>query len=118
MSGQHYSANVADGPIFRRRILVVRLASDEYVGDATGATIRSNGLRISTHHQMYFPQIWCFRLNTETRFTLRAPVEYRQRKDIHFHLVLVHHIVIPVDWIGHLSVSIRNEVVFSSRKAN
>lgn len=31
--------------------------------------------------------------------------EYCQRKDIHIHLVLVHHIAANVDWFGHLSVS-------------
>lgn len=106
MSGQHHRPNVLDEQIFRRRIPVIWLEHNELFRNAARSTNRSNGVRIPSHHKMYIPQIWCVRIDTETRFTMLAAVEHSQRKDVHFHLVLVHHIVGVVVRPDHISVSV------------
>lgn len=54
---------------------------------------------------MYLPQIWCVRIHTEARLPLYPAIEYCQREDIRFYLVLVHHFGDTFDWIIDLSVS-------------
>lgn len=106
--GERAAANVANESLLRRWILVVRLASDEFIRYATREAIRSNGLRVSTCHQMHFPQIRCVRFDSKARLTVYSSTEYCQRKNVHFHLVLVHHTNVAVAWIAGLSVSTRS----------
>lgn len=103
MFGQHNRPISSNEQILRWWILLVRMACYVLLWNTARATSGSDGVCVSSSHQMYIPQVWCFRFNTKTRFALYSPVEYCQRKDLHLHMVLVSDISVHVSRINNLS---------------
>lgn len=96
---QYFPSTVPDESVLRRRIPQLRIASSTIIRRAAGGTRGSYGLRFSTRHQMHFPQVWCIGNHTEARLPVHPAFEHRERENVHFHLVLVHH---PVDIVDRL----------------
>lgn len=89
MFRQHFTSDLRNEQIFRRRVYHLRTQSDQHVHRAPRRPDRSHGLHISQGDQVYFPQVWPLRDHPETRFVVRTAAEHSQREDIHIHMVLV-----------------------------
>ena len=105
MPDQHTRTALSDESILRWRISQLRSTGTAVRRCTTRRTSRSDGLRISTCHQVYLPQIWIIGNDTDTRFALYSTFEQCQRKDVHIHLVLVPHSLVPTYWFGFLQSS-------------
>lgn len=87
--GQYCAADIRHEQIFRRRVRHVRSPGDRHVLGAPGRPIRPHGLHIPKGDQVHVPQVRSVGHRRETRFTVPAAAEHRQREDLHIHMVLV-----------------------------
>ena len=84
--GQH----VLPGRVPGRSLPYLRLGSHQVQQHEPGAAQRPYDRDLPSRHQMYIPQIRCFRHDPEARRSLHPRAEHPQREDLHLSLVLVH----------------------------
>lgn len=89
MPGQHYTADILDEQILRRRVHHVRAARHRHDHRTPGQPGGPDGLHISPGDQVHFPQVWAIWDHAEARFAVCVTTEHPQREDLHIHMVLV-----------------------------
>lgn len=76
----------------RRRISRLRSTRNPAIRSNARKTRRSDDLHISASHKMYLSQIRTDWFDANARFALHITIKYRQRKNLHINMVLVHRV--------------------------
>jgi hypothetical protein len=97
---QRPAAALPDEQVLRRSIPVVRMARDEVLRAGARGPDGSHGVRLPQSDQVHLPQVRSVGVHPEARQSVRAPLEHRQREDVHLHLVLVHDFGVALDHPG------------------